>query len=86
MVQERQDNTDITTPIDETMSVESVQDPDVTLEMDDTSAEVLRTVEWPNFLKRILWYLDTQQAGAEVTRLDKLRAANDSNTEAKKAA
>ena len=61
---------------------------EVWAEVDDTSAEVLRAVEWPGFLKRILWYLDTEEAGVEVKRLDELRfkAANDNHIEKEKAA
>jgi len=60
-------------------------DGEVWTEVDEISSEVLKTVELP-FLRRILWYLDTTQGWAEIARLDKLRAANDNNTEKEKAA
>ena len=57
---------------------------DVSTEVQDVSVGVLRAVEWPNFLKRILWHLDTEQGGNEINRLRDKRADNDN--EIKKAA
>ena len=86
MTQETQHTQNIENSESIILNDNTLLDSEVWAEMDDTSAEVLRTVEWPNFLKRILGYLDTGEAGAEVNRLDKLRADNDNNVESKKAA
>jgi len=59
------------------------QSVDVASEVDDTSAEVLRTVEKLNFLDKILWRIS--DPSNEIERLHEKRA-NDNDTETKKAA
>ena len=64
------------------------QDSEIWDNVDNTSADVFRTVEFstPNILDKILWRVSNP--AAEIARLDKIRfqAANDNNIENKKAA
>ncbi len=80
MVQEdmqTHENPEIITANDNTLL-----DGEVWAEVDDTSAEVLRTVEKLNFLDKILWRI--ADPSNEIERLHEKRA-NDNNTEKKAA-